>query len=106
MAIFGFNINGGLAFIGFITVIIGVATLAGFNIFGSGLENESIQILAQGALLMGLWAILSGLEGVGASSPDMFAQLDAVFGLGTVLYAVLTIMVLLGFAGTISRSGI
>lgn len=106
-AFFGFNTNGTLAFLGFITVLIGVATLAGLTILGSGLQGESIQILTQGALIIGIWMILSGLEGVGiAAGTDVFGQLNVLWGFGNAFYAILTLMVLIGFSGTISRSGV
>jgi len=104
-AFFGFsNTNLTLMFVGFIGVLIGVGSLAGLTVFGSGLNSESIQIIIQGAFIMGLWTLLAGLEGVGGN--DVFSQMNAVYGFGNILFALCTLSVLFGFAGTISRSGV
>lgn len=104
-AFFGFNTNGSLVFVGFIAILIGVAILAGFSILGSGLNQESIQIMVQGALWLGAWIILSGLEGVGTAG-DTFSQFNFFAGFGTALYAIMTVMYLSGFGGVISRAGV
>ena len=104
-AFFGFSTSGTLGFLGFIGIIIGVASLAGFQIFGSGLQGESINIMAEGALLLGLWLILAGLEGVGSPN-DVFSMLNIFFGFGDFLLVLLSIFYLLGFAGIMSKSGI
>lgn len=106
-ALFGFNVIGTNGFITMIGIAIGLVALASLTIFGSGMGSEGVHMLFIGGMLMGIWLILSGLEGfLGGNQGSMFAQLNlAISGVGTFLYVIFTLSYTLGFVGTISRGG-
>lgn len=106
-ALFGFSISGSQAFIAMIGIAVGLISLAGFTVFGSGFSSESVHVLFMGGMLLGFWVILAGLEGFIAGNPaSMFSQLNAwVSGTGTFTYVGLTLTYALGFVGSISRGG-
>lgn len=89
-----------------ITVAVGVAALAGITVFGSGESAETVHILFIGGIFLGLWAILSALEGFITGNPlSGFAQINAATGLpiGAGLYLMLTFLYIIGITGTVSR---
>lgn len=105
-ATFGYGTFTPAALLVLITVAVGVAALAGINVFGSGENAESVHILFIGGIFLGLWAILSALEGFVVNNPlSAFAQINVATGfpLGTGLYLMLTLLYVVGITGTISR---
>lgn len=103
-AFFGFVGGGSSGFVAMIGVAVGIISLAGLTVFGSGEQGEGLHILFQGGMVLGLWLILSGLEGFPGGSDQMFTSLNgAVAGAGTFLYSMLTLSVVIGFLGLVSR---
>jgi hypothetical protein len=107
--LFNFGAIGSAGIIAMVGVAVAVSVLAGFNILGSGLNQESIRILFFGGLLTGVWLFMSSLEGfVGGAANSFFTQLDkstVAFGLppfGTIGYVILTIFEVFGIASFIS----
>lgn len=103
-AFFGYVGGGAGGFITMIGVAVGIISLAGLTVFGSGEQGEGLHILFQGGMVMGLWLLLSGLEGFPGGNDVMFAGLNvAIAGAGTFIYALLTLSVVGGFLGLVSR---
>lgn len=104
---FGFGTVGTAGFITLIGIIVGIVSLAGLTVFGTGAGTESVHILFMGGLFLGVWIFLSGLEGFVAGSPaSFFTELNVLTGtsqLGTALYVLLTFVYLVGFAGMVKR---
>ena len=101
-ATFGFSAVGPAGYIVLIGAVVAVAVLAGLTILGSGLQGESIQILFQAGLLLGIWTILSAA--VAISPLNGFASIDGLLsGAGTGLYVLLTLIFVGGIAAAVSR---
>lgn len=86
----------------------GLLVLAAVNFFGSGLNSEGIHISFEMGLILGIWGILSAVEGFIVGSPNsFFVQLNNLkgwSGVGSLMYLVLTLLITLGSIGTVSRS--
>lgn len=104
-ALFGVSSTSG--FITFVSVVIGLACLAGLNIFGSGESSEAVHDLLMGGLLLSVWGVLIGLEGFISPQPsqlEMFSQLNMMIaGFGTFLFGIATLSYCIGVGGAISR---
>jgi hypothetical protein len=75
---------------------VAVGTVAGINILGSGLSDTSQRMIFNSVLYIGLWAVLTVVTST------------LVFGSGIIflmLYIVMTIMFVIGFAGETNSSG-
>ena len=94
--------GGWIAIIG---AVVAVAVLAGLTVLGSGLQGESIQIIFQAGLLLGMWAVLSAA--VVLSPINGFASIDndLLAGAGTGLYVLLTLIYAAGIGKAVSRGG-
>lgn len=105
-AIFSFSQIGPTGWIVIILVGVGIAVLAGITVFGSGENQESVHILFIAGTLLGVWFILSTLEGFLTGNPNsFFAQLNNINAgqpLGTALYIVLTLLYTLGIIFTVA----
>jgi hypothetical protein len=90
-----------------VTVAVGVAALGALNFLSSGENAEGTHILFIGGMLLGIWAILSALEGFITGSPTSgFTAMNnafPAFPLGSALYVILTFLYVIGITGTVSR---
>ena len=103
-AFFSFSSSGASGFIGMIGVAVGVISLLGLTVFGSGEQGEGLHILFIGGMVMGIWLVITALEGFPGSTELFFSSLNqAIAGAGTFLYVVLTLSVVIGFTGMVSR---
>jgi hypothetical protein len=103
----GFGAFNGAALIAAVGVVIGIAGLAGITVFGSGENAESVHIIFIGMMLLGLLAVLTGIEGyLTGASTSAFVQINAIVpGLGDVFFIVLAFLYVIGITGTVSRGG-
>ena len=76
---------------------IAVGTVAGVSILGSGLSTTSQRIIFSSVVYFGLWAVLTVV-----TSTLIFGVGGTVF---TLVYIVLTILFVIGFASEINTSG-
>lgn len=104
-ALFAFSVSGTSGFIAIIGVAVGIISLLGLTIFSSGLQGESLHVLFIGGMVLGLWLLLSGIEGFAGGTSDMFfsAMNVAIAGAGTFFYVIMTFSVVIGFTGLVSR---
>jgi hypothetical protein len=103
-AFFGFVGGGASGYISMVGVAVGIISLAGLTVFGSGEQGEGLHILFQGGMVLGLWLIISGLEGFPGGNDAVFASLNsAVAGAGTFIWSMLTLSEVIGFLGLVSR---
>jgi len=105
-AFFPFAVAGVSGFITMIGLVVGIVCLAGITIMGSGENAEGIHILFMGGMVLGFWLLLSGTEGfVGGNAAELFfnSMNGAIPGVGTFIYVMLTLSVVLGFTGLVSR---
>jgi hypothetical protein len=106
-ALFGLSATGPSGFISLIFGVVAIVAILGLTVFSTGENSESIHILFMAALLLGIWGILSGLEGYlgGSTSPsEMFNSMNMMYpGFGTFVYVGLTLAYTLGIIGTVSR---
>jgi hypothetical protein len=105
-AFFGFSASGASGFITMVGIAVGIISLAGLSVFGSGEQGEGLHILFMGGMVLGFWTILTGVEGFagGSVSETFFNSLNAAYpGGGTFLYVMLTLSTVIGFVGLVSR---
>jgi len=105
-AFFPFAVAGASGFITMIGLVVGIVSLAGITIMGSGENAEGIHILFMGGMVLGFWLILSGTEGfVGGNKSELFfnSMNGAIPGVGTFIFVILTLSVVIGFTGLVSR---
>lgn len=106
-AIFNFASIGPTGFIAMVAVIIAVAVFAGFSILGSGLNSESIRLLAIGGFFVGLWAIMTAADGfLTGSQGSLFTQANLFLtGAGSILYIICSLLWVIGTVTTMSSGG-
>ena len=105
-AFFTFTASGTSGFITIIGVATAIISLLGLTVFGSGEQGEGLHVLFMGGMVLGLWLVVSGIEGYVSGSPNelFFDSLNsAIQGAGTFVYAMLTLSVVIGFTGLVSR---
>lgn len=90
-----FNIAGSFGFIALITAIMAVGTIAGITIFGSGLTETSVRILAIGTAFLTLWAVLTYM-----SYPIILASGFYMYIIYFALTLCYTIGIIFNFSGT------
>lgn len=84
---YGISINSDLVFIGMFVGIITLASIIGINLFGGGLQGESVAIIVKYLIFFVLWITLS------VASKDMILNFPLFGGL---LYGTLTLLYVLG----------
>ncbi len=78
-----------------LTIAIAIAIVAGIHVLGSGLSDTSQRLIFYSAIYLGIWAVFSIL-----ASPLLFA----IASFGILIWIILTLMVVIGFAGEVSGS--
>lgn len=105
-AIFAFSQIGPSGWIVIILVGVGIAVLAGITVFGSGENQETVHILFIGGTLLGIWFILTALDGfLTGNTQSFFGQINQMNPgqpLGTALYILLSLLYTIGVIFTIS----
>jgi hypothetical protein len=89
---------------------VGLVAIAGISLLGSGENSESIHIIFVVGILLVVWTFLTAIEGFGGSNPnEIFNSLNSMpftVPLGTLAYAILTLMFTMGAIGSVSRGGV
>lgn len=89
------NLLGGGLII-FLGLVIAVATISGFSVFGSGLSVFSQRLIFLSAIFLGLWGALSYIS---------YSYITDAGTFGTILWLGLTFIYILGFTGILMGGG-
>lgn len=107
-ALFQFGSIGINGFTVMIIVVVGIVCLASITVFSTGMGGEGVHILAVSGMVLGIWIILSSIDGFITGNPhSIFAYLNQIpldgFAVGTFLYILCSFLWTFGWLSAFTR---